>query len=308
MNLSYFLIVVLTEPSEYGEAVVDTNSVNTSTILSRDGKTIVKFSDVDLARAGLASPEDRRRHKVQLLDTAAIDDKPQSRAQIARRIAKTDQIIRSVLPEETPRADDAPKTLFAAKEINIQFDKKGTLFQSLRVQKADKVSPRAGPDDHNAIYMGARSLASNSSVYHDGFQMKFHHHLRMHVCTLHRASMVFSALRHNDFALMEHVSKQIKDSEDIDFENIYGDTALTLACRMGKLNFIELLVEHAADINMETSNGRTGTMLNIIFVTRVLESILLLFFGYPITVRRYDVVYCINVCSFQITFNNISQR
>ena len=104
----------------------------------------------------------------------------------------------------------------------------------------------------------AKSLSSDSSVYREGFQLKFHSHLRMHVCTLHKQSMVFSALRHNDFALMEHISKQIKDSEDIDFENIYGDTALTLACRMGKLNFIELLVQHSADINKETSNGRTG--------------------------------------------------
>jgi hypothetical protein len=253
--------------------MLDTSSFNgTSTIASRDGKTLINYSDVDLARAGLASSEHRVHNKALdklrpplLLEehSAELDHAPpQTRKQIAQRIAATNRVMDGLVPTKIPGFDERNQvTLFESKEVNIQFNKKdGTnLFQNMQVKSKAKVSPRN--DEHhrgNAVYAGGPSLSSNSSVYKDGFQMKFHHHLRLHICGLHGQSMIYSAIRHNDFALMEAICKQIKDSEDIDFENIYGDTVLTLACRMGKLNFIELLVEHAADINKETSNGRTG--------------------------------------------------
>lgn len=252
------------DQSLYGDSV-RSGALEGTTVLSRDGKRMVTYSDVDLARAGLSSPGHELHTRSQILDelkkTAAITE-VQTKRQIAKRIAKTDRLIRELVPGEMPKVDENQQvTLFAAKEVNIQFNSKGggNLFDNMRVRRGDAVSPRFQEGhNNNAVYFGARSLASDSSVYHDGYQMKFHHHLRMHTCKLHNCTLVFAALRHNDFALMEHLCKQIQDSADIDIENIFGDTALTLACRMGKLNFIELLVQHAADINKETSNGRTG--------------------------------------------------
>lgn len=264
--MSSLLSPAYADQSAYGDSVASAAPVDTTSVVSRDGKRVIQFSDIDLARAGLASPDHKLHTRSEILDelhaTDAIVD-IQSKRQIAKRIAKTDRLIRELVPDRPSDFSEDGKqvTLMAGKEVNIQFNKKGTLFESLRVQRGEQVSPRVEEGDSNPIYRGARSLASDSSVYHDGFQMKFHHHLRMHTCKLHHSTLIFSALRHHDFALMEQLCKQIKDSEDIDVENIYGDTALTLACRMGKLNFIELLVQHAADINKETSNGRTGKLM-----------------------------------------------
>jgi ankyrin repeat protein len=248
------------EQSMFGDSV----ALDGTSIASHDGKRLVTYTDVDLVRAGLSSPDHHLHTRSEILgELQAVQaiTGVQSTRQIAKRIVKTDRLIRELVPEHTPRANENNQvTLFAAKEVNIQFDKRGgNTFENMRVRRGDMVSPRVEEGDHNPVYFAARSLASDSSVYHDGFQMKFHHHLRMHTCKLHSCTLIFAALRHHDFALMEHLCKQIKDSADIDIENIYGDTALTLACRLGKLNFIELLVQHAADINKETSNGRTGT-------------------------------------------------
>jgi hypothetical protein len=261
-----------------------------STILSYDGKSHIAASETDLLRAGLRpsssfpqSPSNSLSGGGSGFGTTAGKGaggrgRILSKAEIARQVAQTDLQMRQLLPPSASDPDPfaekgAATTLFASKQVNIQYNKKGTFFESIRVQRADKVnSPRGGrghsrgggggnmgtgDDNSHSVFFGAHSLSSDSSVYHDGFEMKFHHHLRLHVCHLHKQSMIFSALRHNDFPLMEHIAKQIKESADIDFEDIYGDTALTLACRSGKLNFIELLVEHSADVNIETSNGRT---------------------------------------------------
>lgn len=289
-SLALMLLVTSTltlfadDRSVFGDSVVGEGA----SIRSHDGKRMITYSNTDLVRAGLSSPAregtadsdhplgTRSEILAELQGVAAITD-VQTKKQITKRIVRTDQLILQLLPEEAAHRGDDDKdqvTLFARKEVNIQFDKRPgqNTFGNLRVRRGDAVSPRLDEHDHNpaAIYYGARSLALDSSVYHDGYQMKFRHHLRMHCCKLHNCTLIFAALRHHDFALMEHLCKQIKDSEDIDTENIYGDTALTLACRMGKLNFVELLVQHAADINKETSNGRTG---------KVLERVLIWVFG-----------------------------
>lgn len=266
------MIPFLLDESMYGDSVLMDSSVNgTSTIISQDGKNMITYSDADLVRAGLADPEHRVHVKAQgrvpleLEDESVeLDAKPQSAAQIAKRVAATNRVMDGLVPTHIPGFDERHQvTLFESTQVNIQFNKRDgkNIFHSMQVKAKGAVSPRG---DGNAVYVKQGSLASNSSVYREGFQMKFHHHLRMHTCLLHGQSMIFSAIRHNDFALMEAICKQIKDSEDIDYENIYGDTVLTLACRMGKLNFVELLVEHLADINKETSNGRTGTCMRIL--------------------------------------------
>lgn len=45
---------------------------------------------------------------------------------------------------------------------------------------------------------------------------------------------------------------------DYDLENDAGDTALTLACRFGRLSMMKLLIRNNANINLETRTGRTA--------------------------------------------------
>ena len=67
------------------------------------------------------------------------------------------------------------------------------------------------------------------------------------------------AVKAFEFDLLEHILELIQ-GEDVDLENIAGDTALTMACRGGRLEFVELLVENGADVNIETLGGRTPLM------------------------------------------------
>jgi ankyrin repeat protein len=83
----------------------------------------------------------------------------------------------------------------------------------------------------------------------------------MEFCARHQTSIIMAAIRYDELSLMEFITHHVKESEDIDKENIYGDTPLTLACRLGKLDFVKLLLQHGADINKESFNGRTGIVL-----------------------------------------------
>lgn len=66
-----------------------------------------------------------------------------------------------------------------------------------------------------------------------------------------------SAVRADEIEMAEYISK-VTEGKDLEFENIYGDTALTLACRLGKFNFVEILVQSGAYINYETTTGKTA--------------------------------------------------
>ncbi|RYH30567.1 hypothetical protein EON65_04755 [archaeon] len=100
--------------------------------------------------------------------------------------------------------------------------------------------------------------SEHTSVYFEGIAMKFRENIRMLVCEKHGMNAIMASIRLDDFTLAEYLIKQVEESGDIDEENVYGDTALTLACRMGKLDFVRLLVQHGADLNKETFNGRTA--------------------------------------------------
>jgi ankyrin repeat protein len=103
-----------------------------------------------------------------------------------------------------------------------------------------------------------KSCSDDSSIYHDGFQMKLHYELRMSLCFRHSSTIMMAAVRYDELNLLEWIVKQTKECDDIDFENIYGDTALILACRLGKIRMVESLVQHGAEVNKESKKGKTG--------------------------------------------------
>lgn len=102
------------------------------------------------------------------------------------------------------------------------------------------------------------SIGGHSSIYYDGPAMKFREDMRMHFCNRHRVHALMAAVRYQEYDVLEFIARQVKQSSDIDLENHHGDTALTLACRMGCLPYVQILITHGADINKETFNGRTA--------------------------------------------------
>jgi len=78
------------------------------------------------------------------------------------------------------------------------------------------------------------------------------------VCERHHCTAMMSAIRYDEIDLVEWIVRQTKECDDIDIENIYGDTALIIAGKLGKLDMMQLLIQHGADINKETSSGKTA--------------------------------------------------
>jgi len=61
-----------------------------------------------------------------------------------------------------------------------------------------------------------------------------------------------SAIRFDEFPLAEFIIKGT-EGEDLDLENINGETALTMACRNGKLRFVELLLQVSLSLSLRLS-------------------------------------------------------
>lgn len=96
-----------------------------------------------------------------------------------------------------------------------------------------------------------------SSVLVQNGVICFKSSLTLSRCEKHQRTLLMYCIRFDDFVLANYILSQISENE-LDFENIYGDTALTLASRTNKLKFVELLVTHNVNVNRETDNGRTA--------------------------------------------------
>jgi hypothetical protein len=64
------------------------------------------------------------------------------------------------------------------------------------------------------------------------------------------------AIKAKEIILAEYIIKAT-NKKDINHENLFGHTALTMACKMGFLEAVELLVQNGADYSLETSTGNT---------------------------------------------------
>jgi ankyrin repeat protein len=156
-------------------------------------------------------------------------------------------------------------TLFKGENIQIEVGNNAAdLWAGLKVKRVCKNHNNAGMNEKTAKeYLKSTpfsqdAVTDSSSVYYEVNALKFKDSIRMCFCSKHHTSILMASIRYNQLDLTEFIVRQVKESEDIDKENIYGDTALTLACRLGKLEFVEFLVQNGADINKETSNGRTA--------------------------------------------------
>ena len=100
-------------------------------------------------------------------------------------------------------------------------------------------------------------LPKGASIYFDDHKMFFHAGLRMRACKRHSTTALMSAVRQSEYPLCEFIIESC-EGMDMEMESNTGETALTIACRQGKLKFVELLIQGGADINHETSTGKTA--------------------------------------------------
>jgi ankyrin repeat protein len=100
-------------------------------------------------------------------------------------------------------------------------------------------------------------LPKGASIFFDDHKMFFHAGLRMRACKRHQTTALMAAVRQSEFPLAEFVIDSC-EGMDMEMESNTGETALTIACRQGKLKFVELLIQGGADINHETSTGKTA--------------------------------------------------
>ena len=69
---------------------------------------------------------------------------------------------------------------------------------------------------------------------------------------------LFDAVIYND---IKGVREALKNGVDVNAENTWGDTALTLAAWNGRTEITRLLIDEGADVNAENSEGDTALHL-----------------------------------------------
>ena len=100
-------------------------------------------------------------------------------------------------------------------------------------------------------------LPKGTSIYFDNHCMYFHAGLRMRKCKRHSSTALMASVRQSEYPLAEFIIDSC-EGQDFELESATGETALTIACRQGKMKFVELLIQGGADINHETSTGKTA--------------------------------------------------
>ena len=112
------------------------------------------------------------------------------------------------------------------------------------------------PQSSASYYESNVERIEASTVSIEG-RVEFQSKLRLHCCEKHRTTVLMAAVRHNDKDLLLSTLQHMADFADLDLENHLGDTALSLACRLRRADMVQLLIEHGADVNHESFNGRT---------------------------------------------------
>lgn len=100
---------------------------------------------------------------------------------------------------------------------------------------------------------------SDSSIYMEDGKFYFRDRLRMVPCRRHGVTVLMAAVRANEFPLAEYAVRTTRGL-DLNVQSLFGDTALTIACRYGRYSMVELLIQNGCDLNMETTAGRTALL------------------------------------------------
>ena len=128
---------------------------------------------------------------------------------------------------------------------------------ALMAKKNKAILLQEDDGDLGSVDSATLSLArSSSSVSCSDGRLAMKEALRLQTCPKHGRSLLMYAVRYNELSLAKYIVDKTK-GEDLDLQDHFGDTAMTLACRLQNAAFVELLIHFGADVNMETSGGKT---------------------------------------------------
>jgi hypothetical protein len=151
---------------------------------------------------------------------------------------------------------------FSSLSFSLQYNETGVETRPPTVQFADTVQSfdvtgggSSGSIDSSQaadLRTGKRYNSRNrpqtqthnySAVFTRDLKMMMHYELRLGCCKRHQATIVMAAVQMDDFPLLHYLVRHCKESDDIDLENVYGETALVLAAKLGRYNFLELILQ-----------------------------------------------------------------
>lgn len=102
------------------------------------------------------------------------------------------------------------------------------------------------------------SMTSQSSIFIEpSGRVSLKSDLLLIQCEKHGISALMTAVKANEYIMADYIIRQT-NGKDLDLESDAGDTALTIACRLGRYELVELLLQNGAYVNKETNSGRTG--------------------------------------------------
>lgn len=129
------------------------------------------------------------------------------------------------------------------------IDESMLLSGSLSMEKSGSLEDREKTQLNSHIETSSSVVTIEGKVY-----MK--DDIRMRPCVRHRSSILMYAIKAKELVMAEYIIKAT-NKRDLDIENSFGHTALTIAAKMGLLQFVELLVQSGANFCIETSTGNT---------------------------------------------------
>eukprot|EP01035_Chromulina_nebulosa_P021768 gene21768-28169_t len=166
-------------------------------------------------------------------------------------------LIKKSSPRLTMVSNHFESNQSSPKSTGGNFEVSSNFFSSKSLEMTNKVNVYYDPFD-KSIPISQDKLQSTSSVKVDEeLRIFFRFPLRMAVCKRHGMSALMAAIKYDEFSMAQYIVKQTQGM-DLDIENSSGHTALTLAVRLGKFNFVELLIQYGAHVNKETHSGRTA--------------------------------------------------
>jgi hypothetical protein len=134
--------------------------------------------------------------------------------------------------------------------------------------------PLEGIIDENMLFSGSFSVEKSGTI-EDLEKLKFNSHvetlssvvsiegkvymkddIRMRPCVRHGSTILMYAIKAKELIMAEYIIKATC-KRDLDVENSFGHTALTIAAKLGLVQFVELLVQNGANFSIETSSGNT---------------------------------------------------
>jgi ankyrin repeat protein len=129
-------------------------------------------------------------------------------------------------------------------------------------KEKNRIKSKAAEDEEEVDYLAkadeenlSHAKSSTSCEVNNG-KIEILDDLRLYSCPHHGRNLLMYAVRYDEIHLVKWIIQKT-NGDDLDIQDRFGDTAMTLACRMQRVEIVDLLMHHGADVNMETYGGKT---------------------------------------------------